>query len=344
MEMILKQSEIKKILIINLAFIGDILLSTPLTRAVKENYPEAEIVMLVTPNTVPMAEMNPYVNNVIPYDKKDKHKGLFGAIDIVKVLRKEKFDMAICTNFAVRGAMIAMAASIKYRVGYDAQHASCFLTHVTSAKRDKIQHETMNQLIVLASIGITTEDTSLILTIDPQIDAMMNLKWNLSKDKPWVVICPFGRYRKRNFSNEKYATVMNKIREDVDLFLIGGANDQEDLFRIAEQAGLSEEKVLAGRLSLKELAVFISYADVLLTVDTGPLHIAQAVSTPVVALFGPSDPLVWGPRKSEDVVIHLRKECSPCWKKTECIDNICMNEMDLDLIAAKVLAVIKSKS
>ena len=105
---------------------------------------------------------------------------------------------------------------------------------------------------------------------------------------------------------------------------------------LAEKAGVNKERVLAGTLSLQEIAALIKISDVLLSVDTGPLHISQGVNTPVVALFGPTDPKIWGPRNSNDKIIYKKIECSPCWGKGKCEDNICMEKIDAIEVIAKI--------
>ena len=103
---------------------------------------------------------------------------------------------------------------------------------------------------------------------------------------------------------------------------------------LAEKAGVNKERVLAGTLSLQEIAALIKISDVLLSVDTGPLHISQGVNTPVVALFGPTDPKIWGPRNSNDKIIYKKIDCSPCWGKGVCEKNSCMEKIEVEEIVA----------
>ena len=154
----INELEIKKILIIDLAFIGDVILAGPLTRAVRQRWPQAEIAMLTVPLTKPVAEMLPAIDKAIAYDKKGVHQGLGGMWKMAGELRREHFDVAICMNFALRGAVVARLAGIPYRLGYDAQHAGWFLTWAASHIRDGIKHETKNHLEVLKPWGFGTED------------------------------------------------------------------------------------------------------------------------------------------------------------------------------------------
>jgi lipopolysaccharide heptosyltransferase II len=331
---------IKKILVINLAFIGDTILSTPVTRALKEAWPAASVAVMTIPAAAAVVEMNPYVDKVLVYDKKGRHKGLGGMWKMAKLLRAEQFDLAVCMNFAVRGAAVAWLAGIKYRVGYDAQHAGWFLTHVSSHVREKLQHETSNHLMVLKSLGITTEDTSLVFHLDDKARQTLAEKVKLPVNQPIVIVCPFGSYARKSLCEEKYIEIITKVQDKAVVYLIGGTKEKKQLESIAKAAGLSMDQVLAGKLELGELAVLISQARAMLSVDTGPMHMAQAVGTPVAALFGPTDPVVWGPRGERDILFYRKTKCSPCWGKGECSGNDCMEQFSADEIAAGIKKIL----
>ncbi len=327
--------DVKRILIINLAFIGDVLLSTPVARALRGAFPQAEIDMLVMPLTVPIARGNPYIDNVLAYDKRGRHKKIGELLKLIADLRRRRYDLAVTTNFAPRGAMLAWAAGIRERVGYDAQHAGWFLTRAASSCRPVARHEAENYLDVLKPLGITTEDTSLALTVDPAADEAMRHKVPLEADKPVVLICPVGSYPQKSWTTAGYAELIGSLTPRAQCFLIGAAKEEGQLIAINAAAG-QQAAVLAGALSLGELAALIAAAALVVSVDTGPMHMAVALGTPVVALFGPTDPAKWGPRGPRDVVLTQQVDCSPCWGRTDCSDCRCMNTID----AAAVIAAV----
>jgi predicted lipopolysaccharide heptosyltransferase III len=337
--MAVDRKNFKRILIINLAFIGDVLLSTPVARALSAAFPGAAIDMMVTPLTAPIARGNPYIKDVIEYDKRGKHKRFRELLHLIGQVRARRYDLAVATNFAPRGAMLAWAAGIPTRVGYDAQHAGLFLTRAAAAKRTAVRHEAENYLDVLGPLGITTADTSLALAINPLDAAALGGKVRRSPGKKLVLICPAGSYRHKSWTNHGYVALIQALSPVADCCLIGGQAEGPLLEQINRKAA-DVAQVYPGTLTLGELAALTKEADLVVTVDTAPLHIAQAVGTPVVALFGPTDPRIWGPRGPRDVVLQVPAECSPCWGRAACSDNKCVNLLSADQVTSAALILL----
>lgn len=335
------QQRIRKILYINLAFIGDIILSTPAIRALRAKYPAAIIDMLVTPWASQAARGNPYVDEVHIYDKKGEHRKLAKLWQLLSVLRTEKYDLVITANYALRGAMVAKMIGARYRVGYDAQHAAFFLTHTTPAKRMDVKHETENQLAVLQPLGISTTDFSLEFQHNAIDIQNMHDKMGELPPKTIVVICPFGRHPLNNWTTAGYVALLTQLSAVASCYLIGGQGDKENLLAINQQAG-DCGTVLAGNLTIGELAVFLGKSSLVITVDTGPMHLAAAVGAPILALFGRSDERVWGPRGEYDQVLRLLDlPCAPCIAPRECSHHSCMKNLTSEVVIAKALGMLK---
>ena len=313
---------IKKILVIDLAFIGDVILATPTMRTLKEHFPKASLTMLTIPLTAEIAAMNPYVDEVLVYDKRGRDKGLLGMWRMARRLAPMGFDLCVSMNFALRGAVVARLAGIPHRLGYDAQHAGFFLTMVASHKRDGIKHETLNHLEVLRPLGIDDKNADASFSMNVPESARESLeKKRAQRHIPpdgYLVLCPIGSYVRKNLPLATAAHIVRHFSQRQAIFLIGGKAEEKQLEEIAKLAGLPRNNVLAGALTLPELAAFLEKASCLITVDTGPLHIAQAVGCRTVAVFGPTDPVVWGPRGGEDVILYRKTDCSPCWGKGRC--------------------------
>lgn len=336
----INHTHIKKILYINLAFIGDIFLATPTIRALRLKYPNAIIDMLVTPWAAEAASGNPYIDKVLIYDKKGVHRNLKKLWHLVCSLRRGEYDLAISANFAVRGAMMARLISAKYRIGYNAQHASLFLTHTVPSKRLRIKHETENQLEILQPLAIETSDFSLAFN-HKQVDIEnMREKVQGISGRPVVVICPFGRHPLNSWTMEGYADVIKYLTNVATCYLIGSKGDKGRLTEINKKSD-NKAILLAGTLSIGELAAFLAESSLVITVDTGPMHIASAVGTPIIALFGRSDWRIWGPRGEHDKVVRLNLECAPCIVPRECQHHSCMKNLTSNAVIAAALEILK---
>lgn len=338
----------KKILIVDLAFIGDVILSGPLTLAVRRKWPRAELVMLTAPLTAAVAEMLPAVDRVLVYDKQGSRRGPGGMWQMAGELRRERFDVAVCMNFALRGALVSWLAGIPYRLGYDAQHAGWFLTWAAGHVRDGIKHETLNHLEVLRPWGMDASCLSaadLRLRLTPPADAAASFeekaaRWGLADNAGYYVLCPLGSYERKNLPLPLAVQLIRKLESEKPVYLIGGSKDEAALTAMARAGHIGGERVLAGRLSLPELAVFLQRAAAMVSVDTGPMHMAQAVQCPVVAVFGPTDPVIWGPQNADSRTIYTAEPCSPCWGRGECRGARCMEKIKAPVILSALASIM----
>lgn len=327
-------AKVNKILVINLAFIGDVLLSSPVIKGLRDAYPDAIIDMLVVPLTEPIAAGNPFVNRVFIYDKRGRHKRLGELWKLIQTLRKGKYDLSLSMNFALRGAMLSWAIGAKRRVGYNRQHGGLFLTDCADSSRDKLRHETANHLEILKPLGITVTDTRLLFEVKESYRISLRQKVSFSS-RPAIAICPFGSYPKKSWPFTKYVQLLKDLAPTADCYLIGAVSDQHALEKIRNDAG-QNITVLAGNLTLPELAAFLEKVKLLITVDTGPMHLADAIGTPIVALFGPTDPRIWGPRGAHTLVLQKPVSCAPCWGKIECSEHRCMENIEVSEVLDSV--------
>lgn len=328
--------DFKNILVIDLAFIGDVVLATPVLRSLREAYPQAHIVMLTVPLTASIAALNPFVDTVLTYDKRGAQRGFMGMVHMARQLRAHHFDLAVCLNFAVRGAVVAWLAGIPVRAGYDAQHAGRFLTYVQSHVRQGLKHERLNHLEILQCLRIPpSEDTSLQLRVPPEVAASVQQKLPQLAVRPYVVLCPLGNSPKKALQTAQLQAVSEALRADYQLFVIGGPNQKAALQDMAAACAIPASHVLAGRLTLPELAAFLQGAVLLVATDTGPAHIAQAVHCPSVVVYGPMSPLVWGLVNARDCALCADLPCVPCNCKGKCPAVNCIARITpVELVAA----------
>lgn len=336
----IQHETIRKILYINLAFMGDLLLATPALRALRLRYPEAQIDMLVTPWAAKVAVANPYVDQVRLYDKKGRDRRVSAVWQMITKLRQEKYDMAISANFSIRGAVLARLIGARYRIGYAIRGGSLFLTHPVSAKRETVKHETENQVLILGPLGIEVNDYQLAFRVQAtKRETMLTKLGGLPVGKK-ILICPHGRHPLNSWTVTGYTDLLKTLVRQGKVYLIGGSAEQERLDQLNEAVN-GAAVVLAGVLEIGELAALMVESDLLVTVDTGPMHLAAAVGLPILALFGRSDDRVWGPRGAKDRVLRVSGlTCAPCVMPRVCENRICMEQLPSDAVIQAALEMI----
>lgn len=344
--MLILPEQVNKILMVTITHIGDIVLSCPTTRALKDFFPDAEIDMLVSKPQGEAAYHNPYISNVIFYDIEDWQRDRAKLMQLIQRLRMKKYDFALSSRHGSADPMMAFLSGAVYRAGFDTHGGSKFLTHILPSNPAVVRHETEYQLALLATLGITAADTRIEFLVSDDEESSLNEKLpHLHKaGRPIVLLCPFSDDTQKNWTNNGYVQVLQTLAEFADCYLLGSLRQLSALRSINNCAG-NAATVLGGALSLGELAALIKAADLLITVDTGPMHIAQAFRTPVVALMGPTDPKVWGPRKSGDIVLNKPMCCAPCWHKDEaikksCRSNECMRRIRPDAVIEAATGIL----
>lgn len=342
------------VLIRGVNWIGDGIMTLPAIHALRITMPETKITLLVKPWVSPLFEHNPNINEIILYD--NEYESAFGKIKLSWSLRKKKFCSAILLQNAFDAALIAFLAGIKDRTGYKRDGRGFMLTRaVPVPKNYKKIHHSHYYLNLLEQIGIRTEysDPYLYLTLDERLrsrDALNNLR------RPILGINPGATYGSaKRWLPERFAEVAKWFMQDTggSVIIFGGESEIEIADEIHKQlppAFRTHDVTLnmAGKTSLRELIALISECDIFVTNDSGPMHIAYAVRTPLVSIFGSTDPLLTGPPSDMDgrssIVLTPDIPCSPCFERT-CKNNTmrCMYEISSDEVffnIKKILPVI----
>jgi heptosyltransferase-2 len=334
----------KNVLVRGVNWIGDGVMTLPALSALRKAIPEAKISLLVKPWVSPLFENNPNIDEIIIYS--NEFKGMKGKIKLSRMLRKKNFCSSILFQNAFDAALITFLAGIKERVGYNRDGRGLLMTTAVSVpKNEKEVHQINYYLNLLEQIGITVGYSApyIYLTLDERLYARDVLK---DMKRPIIGINPGATYgsAKRWFP-ERFAEIANWFIKDTlgSVIIFGGKNEvdiaqeieyfvsrqhineisslQPPLSRGGQEGGVLN---LAGKTSLRELISLISDCDVFVANDSGPMHVAYAVRTPLVAIFGSTDPKLTGPLSGTDtpgwgdrnVVITPDLPCSPCFERT----------------------------
>ena len=316
----------KNLLVRDVNWIGDGVMTLPALKALRKAMPETKISLLVKPWVSPLFEKDPNIDEIIIYD--DKYKGIIGKIKLSRMLNKKKFCSTILFQNAFDAALITFLAGIKERAGYNRDGRGHLLTTAVPVPQNEGEvHQINYYLNLLDKLGINAgySDPYIYFTLDERLEARKFLQ---DLKRPILGINPGATYgsAKRWFP-ERFADIANWFISDTGgSAIIFGGKSEVDIADEIYKKSIPEFRTshslmnLAGKTSLRELISLISECDVFLTNDSGPLHIAYAVRTPMVAIFGSTDPVLTGPPPGGDennhVVIKPDLSCSPCFERT----------------------------
>jgi lipopolysaccharide heptosyltransferase II len=309
------------ILIIDLAYIGDLLMATPAISEIKRHYPTAHIAVMCSPTSAEVLQRNPAIDKIITFEKRPV--GLWKYVDMARNLRREGFDVAFIFHRSFGSAMVAFLAGIKQRVGFNTEGRRLLLTRPVHF--DTSRHRADNNLAVLQAFGLDINpDPEVVFVTDPADESFPEeILGEKAGERKYIVFNPNGSWETKRWPSERFAELVTRVEDDFGLLPvgIGSEGDRKRTEDALDGRGVN----LAGRTSLSQLGVLCRKAALVVTNDSGPMHIAAAVGAKVIALFGPTDPGRCGPR-SHDAVVVRRKDldCIACYEKKCPIDFPCM--------------------
>jgi lipopolysaccharide heptosyltransferase II len=338
----------KRILIFNVNWLGDVLFSTAVIRNVKRNYPDSFLACVAPSRCYPVLKGNPHLDEVIIYDEKDRHKGLFRQFDFVKLLKSKKFDTVFLLHRSFTRALICRLAGIPERIGYHTKKRGFLLTKKIIPPKREDMHRIDYYLNVIEKAGLKIEDRYpefFVGESDISFVESILKKSAIGKDEFLVVVNPGGNWMPKRWPRECWAELSDKLilETGARVVITGSGNDLTLAGKIKE--AMKEKPVIAcGIFNLKQFGALARRADIFISADTGPLHIANAAGAKrIIALFGPTDPDLTGPFPLKNVSI-LREDAGckiPCYNLL-CKDNRCMKLITPDKIMELVKSLRKS--
>ncbi len=317
-------SGIKKILVIKLRHIGDVLMSVPVFRALRENFPEAHIAALVNSGTEEVLEASPFINEIIAFDRSIKKMNFpqkyIKEISFLKMMRRKGFDMAVDLTGGDRAAIISFISGAAYRLGHDIREGFLgkryLYTHL-AGKNDN-QHIVLQNLDIVRQFGIKIDNLSVDISIpeDARMFANRILEKNSTdKNTPVVHVHPTSRWLFKCWRDEYMAEVINWLTDRGITVIVTSAPDKREMEKAKKILSIVRSRFtvhgsrlldLCGKTTIKQIAAISEVSDLFFGVDSAPMHIAAAVGTPVVALFGPSGAFHWGPWDNESSKLRVK--------------------------------------
>lgn len=310
--------DIKRILLVTLTNVGDAILTLPVLDALARNYPGARIDICIGPGTQDIFSQDQRVSKVFVFNKRG---GLFEKYRLIKKFGKIKYDLVV----DLKNSAIPFFLQPKYRTSF-----------LRQAKKG--MHKREEHLSKIKKMGISCREPQFNIAITEEDKKKANTLLSGLRNKKYVVLNIGSKSHMKRWPVENFAGLCQRIREDLSKSVViigkneGLKNPDSDRVIADKFNALSGGKALdiVGKTGIRDLAYIIKCADAIVTNDSGPMHIASAVNTPTIALFGPTDAKKYGPLSDKKMVLHKHLKCSPC-EKSSCSQNYeCLKKIGVD--------------
>ncbi|MBI5810282.1 MAG: glycosyltransferase family 9 protein [Deltaproteobacteria bacterium] len=352
----LPAGSIKKVLLIRIDGLGDVAMSTPVFGSLREIFPDARITLLAASWSRGLVEVIPGLDEIIYFDApwmvKGRDEKKDGVFKVIRRLRRGRFDLAVDLRGDFRNNILMSLSNARYRLGFNITGCGFLLTHVVPCAED--HHPTKMCLSVMRYLGSKcgVARKPLWTKENDRECALGFLRENgLDPGKdglPLVVIHPGAKWYGRRWIPERYAEIGDRLIEEYRAnVILSGAPGDAGLVRHIADMMRHKAVITAGRTSLRQFLALLEESDLFIGVDSGPMHMAAAMGTRVIVMFGPALPEAVGPYGSGHTVVTRQREfpCSPC-AQTKCklTEGGCMKAITVADIWAAVSAQMAAVS
>jgi len=328
----LPASSIRNILVIRLDRIGDMVITTPIFRALKEKWPDVQVTVLTNPVNKNIVINNPAIDCILVYDRENKHKSIGDRLIFFRSIRKKEFDLVIdpYLDYELKTSFITRFVGNRFRLGFEFAGRGILYNirynpnvfPVSTEKRHMIDYD----LDLLTYIGIETEkrEPEIFLSSDEKEKAYKLLEEAGADPESKIIgIHPGGNYQSQRWSIKRFAAISDHLitNYDVKVILFAGQDEKHLVSEFRDYA--VKTPIFLCDISLRELMSTLSHCSLFLCNNSGPLHIATALNIPTVSTMGPTIPFHWWPRGDNHIVLREDVDCSPC-KKGICEKHECM--------------------
>lgn len=341
----------KRILVLRYRFIGDTILTVPFLRNLRRAEPDARIVWVVAPGSSEVVRGIPYVDELrtwdpvtIHADSRGTHRTWGAKLAFIRQLRAERFDTVYVLKRSLSSAIMAFLSGARRRVGFDTEGRGLLLTTRVPYRHDR--HEVDNFLAVLRADGVPVTDDHLeawLTAEEEQFADRFLAEAGLAPGTPLVAVHPFAANARRAWHLDNFIELANRVQAELGarVIVFGGGRDREAMPAIT--AGMAAPPLFAvGATTLRQTMAILSRCSCLVCNDSGVMHLAAALGTPLLAIFGPQSPTKFGPWGKRCEIIYRGFPCSPCKQKffTECEPSermrpLCIEEIGVDEVFVK---------
>lgn len=344
---------IERILFIKPSSLGDVIHALPAVAALRRRFSQARIDWLVEEEAADIVRGHPAVTEVIVSGRKAWARdalrprrapmALGGALGLLRAIRASRYDLAIDLQGLLKSGIVAWLSGARHRLGFarSREGSALFLTHRVQTPEGPV-HAVDRYMAVVGALGADTGPRDFTIPVGPE--AVARAEALLAEaGRPRVVLHPSARWPTKLWEAEGFARVGDALarRAGASIILTGGPGDRATAAVAASMRAKPLD--LTGRLGLKELAAILARADLMVAVDSGPMHIAAALGTPLVALFGPSDPRRTGPYGGRAAILREDLPCAPCLKRRCQIadERLCMRSIGEGAVVDTAIALLQ---
>ena len=332
----------KNILIVLHGSIGDVVRALPLANILRINYPDAKIAWSVEAPCFPLVRSQSAIDEVIVFDRRHWWRGV---LPFLQTIRARRFDLVLDLQRHLKSGLISFLSGAPLRVGFarkDCKEFNWLFNNSHIAPADDNLSKIDHYLKFAEFLGIARQPVNWDFQLQP--DEMKKIQTRLqSINRPYVVLFVGTRWESKNWFPHQMVQCARAVNEryGFDVLLLGDDRDATIAAEVQERAG-AHVKNFVGYTSLSEALGIIARAALAIGPDTGLMHIAAAVGTPVVSLWGATSPVRTGPYGFNDLVVQGEAACVPCYQRHCSIGRVCMQSVTTEEIMRKVEMALSS--
>ena len=336
-------------------WLGDAVMCEPALRSLRRLFPQASITLLVKPSVARLFDLHPAVDRILLYDDKGRHAGWAGKWRLAGDLRQQSFDMAVLFQNAFEAALLTMLAGIRRRYGYATDGRSFLLSEpVATHDRRNPVHQIEYYWDMLKPLGLMgcPDQPTLYVSADEERSMADRLaQAGIAAADVVIGINPGSTYGgAKRWLPDRFAEATERICGALNhsgqrpAVAVIGAKGEEPLGHDIASRLTAHSAVLSGSTTIRELMAVIKRCAVLVTNDTGPMHIASALGVPVVAIFGPTDWRTTSPAGEGHALLRHPVDCAPCMLRECPIDHRCMTGVTVEQVYRGGLSILSRRS
>lgn len=341
-----RKKEYRRILLRGVNWLGDAVMLTPAMRALREAQAGAHIAILCKKSVADVYRNNRCVNEIIPYDS---DKGIGNMLYLRRVIREGNFDLAIVFPRSFRSALPVYLGKVRERIGYGGRFRGLLLTDAIPRSEEALTTHRVNYYArLLRPLGIEKIPERTEVPIDEAsqkwADEFLAGQRRHGERKLAGMLCGAMYGAAKQWLPERFAELARRLTEAglAEALIVGGPGEVE-LARDVDREARVPLINAAGKTSVLRLAALIKRCSVFVSNDTGPMHVADAVGTPIVAIFGPTDIVTTRPYGAGHRIITVNPRCGPCLLRTCPTDHFCMEDIMVDDVEKVVREILAGK-